>query len=156
MLPSFAPCAQPAAAASSCTEDLGFGSDDNGDADGGDTAHSGAAPAPETAPPASQQHSSQPPPTLLAPAVEPRSNARTAAAAFAPQPSPPAPQRRRVRVDAEVAAPRQQHARPPAMLLDDILWCVTDDVALARIDCVATAASPSGRRDLCNCQHLSL
>jgi hypothetical protein len=27
-----------------------------------------------------------------------------------------------------------QHARPPATLLDDILWCVTDNLAAVRID----------------------
>lgn len=35
-----------------------------------------------------------------------------------------------MRVFAETA----QHARPPATLLDDILWCVTDNLAAVRID----------------------
>jgi hypothetical protein len=37
-----------------------------------------------------------------------------------------------------------QHARPPAMLLDDILWCVTDDLAAVRIDSGSVAAPPAG------------
>jgi hypothetical protein len=37
-----------------------------------------------------------------------------------------------------------QHARPPATLLEDILWCVTDDLAAVRIEIGSTAAPASG------------
>jgi hypothetical protein len=37
-----------------------------------------------------------------------------------------------------------QHARPPATLLDDILWCVTDDLAAVRIDPGNGTAPPAG------------
>ena len=37
-----------------------------------------------------------------------------------------------------------QHARPPATLLDDILWCVTDNLAAVRIDAGSVTAPQTG------------
>ena len=51
-----------------------------------------------------------------------------------------------ITVCAVFAADTAQHARPPATLLEDILWCVTDDLTAVRIDSGSGAAPPAGYR----------